>query len=767
LGKFVQLQTHFVKKADVKKFDDGSQSTVKQFDVRKIDMVLFDLCQRALLKTRAKSFFALSSTGCQKSFSITVHKRRTVMLTRRSFLKLGAVTGAGLLLPPSLSRRAIAVPAAAGLSDPAMQPKFVELAPNALDPGFLFKDLNENGGAAQKPNFSIRVAATVQETGLIDPGNSRRLKTGVWGYGANTVSWPGQTFQVMSSLNGNGGADETVVRWENKLGKEHLLPVDTNVHWCYSLHGASSANDVDYRQFSIAKNGVPIITHLHGGNSDFQFDGNPEFFYSPGQKVTGPQWDAVPGGFTNTFRYNNAVPAGNLWYHDHALGITRLNVYAGLAGFYFVRDDMDTGLPGNPLGLPAFPYEVAYAIQDRMFTDEGALFYPAFPGDPFYDDFITGEGAVLPPDLFPGGGPTALAEFFGDHMVVNGKIWPKENVEPRHYRMRLLNGCDSRFMVVQFVAVNAGETDFTNAGSPIPFWVIGSDQGLGTPAQTETLVFEPGSRYDIVVDFSDPALDGKRVIMKNIGGDEPFGGDIPGPQVFGETDRVMAFDVVVPLSGVPDNFDPDNLPGYGGVANGATTRRVALFEGTDEFGRLQPLLGTVKDGNLNTSNVATAYTWFQPTTETPAFDSTEIWEIYNFTADAHPIHLHLVNFQILDRQRFEYQVSGTQTTTQHNGTTGGAPEISNIRRFRTVSLGSEYFEAAPKDMVTALPGNPEPTSGNPTGQMVRIKTHFNKSGRYVWHCHILSHEDHEMMRVLQVQQPPPSATSTRRRRRRR
>jgi spore coat protein A len=679
-------------------------------------------------------------------------KKKKFEMTRRQILKAGLYTGAGMMLPLRfLPAKAFAAPAAPGLSDPALQPKFVELAPNALDPGFLFKDLNKNGGPVQKPNFAIRVSETVQEAGLVDPSNGRRLKTTVWGYGVNTVSWPGQTFQVMSSLNGNGGADETVVRWENKLqGERHLLPVDTNLHWCYSLHGASSANGVDYTQFSIEKNGVPIITHLHGGNSDFQFDGNPEFFYSPGEKITGPQWDFTPDGFTNTFRYNNAVPAGNLWYHDHALGITRLNVYAGLAGFYFIRDKMDTGLPDNPLGLPAFPYELAYAIQDRMFTDQGALFYPAFPGDPFYDDFITGEGAVLPPDLFPGGGPTALAEFFGDHMVVNGKIWPKENVEPRNYRMRLLNGCDSRFMVIQFVAVNAGDTDITNAGNPIPFYVIGSDQGLGTPTQTNTLVFEPGGRYDIVFDFSDPALDGKRVIMKNIGGDEPFGGDIPGPQVFDETDRIMAFDVVVPKSSVPDNFNPGNLPGYGGVANGAITRRVALFEGTDEFGRLQPLLGTVKDGNLNKENVATAYTWFQSPTETPANGSTEVWEIYNFTADAHPIHLHLVNFQILDRQEFEYQVTGTQTTLQHNGTTGEAPQISKIRKFSNVSVGPEYFEAAPKDMVTALPGDPEPPAGNPTGQVVRIKAHFNKSGRYVWHCHILSHEDHEMMRVLQV-----------------
>jgi len=682
-------------------------------------------------------------------------------LSRRDFIKLGGLSagavlvGPGRLLPGIAGVRAPAgavyIPLATGLSDPALQPKFAELAPNALDPGFLFKDLNVGGVPVQKPNFSLRVRPTTQQTGLVNPVNGRRLKTVVWGYGNDTVSWPGQTFQVMSTS--AGGDAETVVRWENELqGKSHLLPVDVNLHWAYSLHGESSANGEDYRQYSIKKNGVPIITHLHGGNSDFQFDGNPEFFYSPDGDVKGPQWDSVDGGFTNTFRYNNDVAAGNLWYHDHALGITRLNVYAGLAGFYFVRDELDTGLADNPLGLPAFPYELAYAIQDRMFTDKGALFYPAFPGDPFYDDFITGEGVILPPDSFPGGGPTALAEFFGDHMVVNGKIWPKTDVEPRNYRMRLLNGCDSRFLVVQFVAVNAGETD-PSSGTPIPFWVVGSDQGLGTPAQTDTLVIEPGGRYDVVVDFSQVSF-GSRVIMKNLGGDAPFGGafggDLDPADLFPDrqTDRIMALDVVVPPSSVPDNFDPQNLPGYGGVPNGASTRRVALFEGTDEFGRLQPLLGTVGD-DLSGTNVATAYTWFQPTTETPALDSTEIWEIYNFTADAHPIHLHLVNFEILDREDFEYDITGTQITNQHNGLTGEAPEISNIRSLETASVGPEYFEDAPKDMVTSLPGDPE--SGPPTGQLVRIKAEFNKSGRYVWHCHILSHEDHEMMRVLEIE----------------
>jgi FtsP/CotA-like multicopper oxidase with cupredoxin domain len=666
-----------------------------------------------------------------------------VKLNRRDFVKLSAAAGAVAGIP-AWARRAGAVPAAVGLSDPALQPKFQNPVPNALDPAFIYQPDN-------KGRYKIRAAEGIQYTGLRVNGTGAPLPTRIFGYtdgGPRTpVSWPGKTFEIQSGL--AGGLDEIQVFWRNNLGFAHPLPVDTSLHWCYSLHGMSSANGVDYSQYSIANDGVPMITHLHGGHSDFQFDGNPEFFYAPDNAVVGPQWDFVPEGFTNRFRYDNRVPAGNLWYHDHALGITRLNVYAGLAGFYFVRDDQDTGKPGNPLGLPAFPYEIALAIQDRMFTDHGDFFYSAFPGDPFYDDFITDEGAVLPPDLFPGGGPTALAEFFGDHMVVNGKIWPKADVEPRNYRLRLLNGTDSRFLVVRFrVAASPTSTDLAGAGAPLPFHVIGSDQGLASSATTvDTLVFEPGGRYDVVIDF-DQVPFGSRVIMENIGGDAPFGGDfgnaLPPEDLFldRQTDRIMAFDVNVPLdAGVADAFNANTFTtGYGGNENMETrVRRVALFEGKDEFGRLQPLLGTAEpevdaEGNAVTGAIA----WHSPTTERPALGSTEIWEIYNATGDAHPVHLHLVNFEVLDRSEFTADLI-PQPVLQHNGETGEGFRLENIVVGAIVDPGSEYVENAPKDMVTALPE-----------QVTRIKVTFDKPGRYVWHCHILSHEDHEMMRVLDV-----------------
>jgi spore coat protein A len=705
------------------------------------------------------------------------------MIDRRKFLQasIAAAVASGAPLGWAI-RPAGAAPAAAGLADPAMQfaaAGFRNAVPDALAPGFKFQP-------QMTGEYRVSVAANQNHlTGLVDTNGKRLLKTTIFGYSdGNTTTWPGKTFEVTS------GSGETEVHWANDLFRErHMLPVDTSMHWCYSLPG--------YEHYSIKKHGIPIITHLHGGHTDYQFDGNPEFFYSPDGEIRGPQWDNVEGGFTQLFRYDNNVPAGNLWYHDHALGITRLNVYAGLAGFYFVRDEFDTGLAGNPAGLPAWPYEKAYAIQDRMFLESGELFYPAFPGDPLYDDFITGEGAILPPDLFPGGGPTGLAEFFGDHMVVNGIIWPKENVEPRNYRLHLLNGTDSRFMALQFFEVPAGETDFAYATGPLPFTVVGSDQGLASaPSTIDTLLSEPGSRYDVVFDFK-TVTPGSRVIMKNIGGDEPFGGDIPGPQAFVQTDRVMAFDVVLPLDAAVDDVTPTGLENYAATRaqdyldyglSGAPDRlrKVALFEGKDEFGRLQPLLGTAEPATdylgyaINwpdhpkyssvglVGQMEGSIAWHSSTTENPALNTIEEWEVWNVTGDAHPVHLHLVHFKILERQEIVWDSHTTeddrvipndhfaapagdgtyleaQPTVQHNSVAGDPAtygmgfKIMNKTYGPFVPQPSGYVENSPKDMVTALPS-----------QITRIKAKFDKPGRYVWHCHILSHEDHEMMRVLHV-----------------
>ena len=359
-----------------------------------------------------------------------------------------------------------------------------------------------------------------------------------------------------------------------------------------------------------------------------------------------------------------------------------------------------------------------------MFKNCGEFLYPAFPGDPGYYDFITDQGTVLPGDKFPGGGPTALAEFFGDHMVVNGKVWPKMDVEPRNYRLRLLNGCDSRFLVLEFVKVDA-------ASSPVPipadapkleFFVIGSDQGFKTrgtgPIESQTkLVMAPSERFDVIVDFNQPMIEeGGRVIMKNSGGDEPFGGfpaegtsEISTSEV---TNRIMAFDIISANPDAPaDKFDIDHLsemfftknkghpPVMGEVKR---IRRVALFEGLDEYGRLQPALGTAEPAtdfsgapifwpddsdscncdpgicvvsNCNdpetcgcagcpytcaglTGQVERTVGWnTEPPTENPKKNDAEKWEIWNVSADAHPVHLHLVDFEIVSRHKISYDTA--------------------------------------------------------------------------------------------------------------
>ena len=647
------------------------------------------------------------------------------LIARRRFLKQSALLAAGASLPMGAwFGRARANPLAPGLSDPAMQPKFQVLAPNALHRSFRFKT-NHHHGRDDEHDQEIEVKAvqTTQYTGLVGTDGVTPVPTTVFGFGHKDkdASWPGKTFVVERGR-------KLKVTWENELPYAHILPVDTSIHWCYSLPG--------YEQYSIANSGVPIVTHLHGGHTRSAFDGGPEYFFGRDFDVVGPRWEA------EAYTYDNDQAACALWYHDHALGITRLNVYAGLAGFYFIRDEVDTGTHRNPLGLPAGRYELAYLIQDRMFWNDGRLFYPAFPGDPAWDDFITAEGVTNPPV------PSVLAEFFGDHMTVNGRIWPRAQVEPRHYRLRLLNGCDSRFLAIRFRPVPAGATDLSQAGAPLPFWVVGFDQGLAAAAtQVDTLLIAPSERPDIVVDFSQVPM-GTRVIMENIAGDAPFGGLLVGDPGFDvndlfpnrQTDRIMAFDVVRRLRRKRrDRFDPTAIAHYAGNANPVTrVRKLALFEGRDQYGRLQPLLGVAEPTTDMLGNVVNgALPWHVPVTENPGLGDTEIWEIYNATEDAHPIHVHLVNFEILDRQGFTADVI-QQPVLQHDGTTGIGYRLENIALTGT-PIPPGGVERAPKDVVTALPG-----------QVTRIKMTFDRPERYVWHCHILSHEDHEMMRPFHV-----------------
>jgi spore coat protein A len=514
------------------------------------------------------------------------------------------------------------------------------------------------------------------------------------------------------------------------------LPVDTTLDWANpgAIGGLAP---------------VPLVAHLHGGDSQYKSDGLPDAWSTPGDEYTGRL-------FSKPYTYDNTQEAGHLWYHDHALGVTRTNVYMGLAGNYFIRDLNELLLVAQNK-LPAWPYEVPLAIQDRMFSSDGTLRYPsapreypaapegADPNDP-NDAFFSALEAATPTSHFP--------EFFGDIMLVNGKAWPKLDVEPRQYRFRVLNGSDSRVYTMK-LAVADPVTGAPTATS-VPFFVIGNELGLlNTPAvpsyadprdptvqYPNVLAVAPGERYDIVVDFQ--ALNGQKIIMTNAAA-EPFPDGDPAPE---STLQIMRFDVVkrlnrlrprTTLTAITDLRPNGALPAPD-PATATLTRRIVLVEGTDGLGRLMTLMGPVDAvANENGTIVQGTLTFKDAVTERPAVGSTEIWEFYNTTVDAHPIHMHLVDFRILNRETFDPNTVTVDPKAMQGGIVGGILRPDTVVP-SGVPVPPAPEEAGKKDTAIMYPGT-----------VTRLLVSFKRKGEYVYHCHILSHEDHEMMRPYEVQ----------------
>lgn len=550
-----------------------------------------------------------------------------------------------------------------GELDPLTQPQFVNALPFPAT-------LTGNSHEITLSQFNQGLGV-FDPTTLADP-EPTEFEPLVWGYNG---SYPGPTIEAYK--------DNTIqVRWTNNLPtgnvvENHLFKIDPSVHWAGSVMGDDKHGVADL-------SGIPAVTHLHGGHSDPESDGHPEAWYTPGLEETGPQFYDNNGLFT----YHNDQEAATLWYHDHTLGITRLNVYAGLAGFYILRDTWE-----DNLGLPAGEFEIPLVIQDRRFYENGELYYP-------YKVEELESPLAKPLET---NGITVLPEMFGDFILVNGKAWPFLEVKPRKYRFRMLNGSDSRFY------------DLYLPG--IPFYQIGSDGGLlDRPVMRNRLLIGPGERLDVIVDFSDPVLQGQTLILKN-NARSPFPfGTTPNPRTSGQ---IMAFKVIVPMeegetdeSVIPQSLRQAEFQ----VGEAVNKRQLVLFEGTDEYGRLKPMLGTAEEGRKE---------FTAPVTETPEYETVEEWEIYNTTADAHPIHLHLVHFQVINTQKFNTRkfVEGDPSSIQLIGQPK-PPSEENAGR---------------KDTFVVYPG-----------EVARVKALFDKEGLYVWHCHILSHEDYDMMRPFEV-----------------
>jgi spore coat protein A len=436
--------------------------------------------------------------------------------------------------------------------------------------------------------------------------------TRLWTYGG---SWPGPTIETRSG-------DGLTIEWANELPETHFLPID------HRLHGADAG-----------KPEVRAVVHVHGAKTPPESDGWPEDWFVPGKSAT--------------YHYPNNQDPAMLWYHDHAMGINRLNIYAGLAGAYIIRDAKE-----DALNLPKGRFEIPLVLCDRFLLRDGSLDYPV-SGEP--------ESPWVP-------------EVFGNAMTVNGKLTPFLDVDARKYRFRVLNASNGRFY---HISLSSGQN----------FQQIGTDQGLlPAPIQVKDFVLAPGERVDLVIDFKDHL--GEQIIL----GNDVF------PMMQFRVGRVKAADpssLPAALRPFPKTPESDALK----------TRMMAINEYMDHGGESMLML-------LNGSH------WSTPITEKPLLDSTEIWSISNPTEDSHPIHVHLVRFQILDRRPFD------ELTFK---TTGQV-------RFIGPAEPPEPYESGWKDTVRAH-------SLMVTRFIMRFEGY---PGKYVYHCHVLEHEDNEMMRPYEV-----------------
>jgi spore coat protein A len=749
-----------------------------------------------------------------------------------------AVRLAVVLLLAAAAQRTWAQPLPGGTLDPTTIPQYV--TPLVIPP--VMKDV----GTANDYQIAMRqFRQQILPGGIWNTINGRHdpfPPTTVWSYGPNAdpvpdssalggaagvapapnsqFNYPAYTIETMANV-------PVKVRWINDLVDKktgrflpHLLPVDQTLHWANPPQLCiDGTRRTDCHGFVPERylGPVPIVTHVHGAHVESHSDGYPEAWWLPaainipaGYATKGGLFDDATGtnpgnlGYAD-YEYRNDQPATTLWYHDHALGMTRSNVYAGPAGFWLIRGgpydhptvagtDEDAVLPGPPplpgegvldLNVPGNPVRdgiraAPLAIQARSFNADGSLFYPETRA--FFEGLEPRQLSIpFIPNRRSDISPIWNPEAFFNVMVVNGVSWPRFEVAPSLYRLRLLNGCDARFLWLKF-------------GSPaVKVWQIGAEQGfLPAPVLlndldldqsgdgTAQLLVGLAERADVIVDFRGLA-DGTEVELLNIGPDEPFGGGIPGvdfdPADPATTGRVMKFVVNGSLLGAsptdPDGPTPATDPSLlvlnaeGSLGAPNVSRNVSLNEeisesvcaaslpngnvrwiasihpgpefeddcqdaGGDSFGPEAALLGTVDMSGpeprglplmwTDQTGVSTpvsvtlqsGLTIQVNVTENPKKGDVEDWSIYNFTEDAHPIHLHLVRFEVMGRIGID-----------------GSPSV--------VGPAPRPWETGFKDTVIAYPD-----------EITRIRAKFDLAGLYVWHCHILEHEDNEMMRPYVV-----------------
>jgi len=662
-----------------------------------------------------------------------------------------------LILVLSISFPMLLLPtaAAAGPLDPTTIPKYVTPLV-AYIPVYTPTNVYDLNGTLIEQDYYVNV--TQFEEQILPTGYPN---TTVWGYGGVTHdpvtgaaigyfrNAPSATFNVTRSI-------PTKITWVNNLTDpissallSYLYPVDPTLHWAnpnnismseammQSMSGLAPPYPPGYNGSAILFNGVytnpkqwnaqspvPIVTHVHGAEVPSTSDGDPdEWFTANG--LHGSSYYTYESTWPNAAVYyypNNQEPA-TIWYHDHALGVTRLNVYSGLAGYYIISDPHDTTAAYIPAAFG--PYDIPLAIQDRSFYDNGSLRFTV--------------DSPPNPDMHPYWVP----EFFGDTFMVNGKTWPYLNVNQTIYRFRLLDGCNARFLNMTLV-------DLDNGNATVPMTVIARDQGyLNSSVVDQSLLMGPGMRSEILVNFTGITA-GHRILMMN-DANAPFPGG--SPVTPGLTDQIMMFVVqgpdATPQYNLPATLNP-TLTGttWPTLPTATRQRLLTLTEVMGMGGPLEVLL----DGQK----------WASPITEVPVNGTTEDWVIANPTADAHPMHWHLVQFQLVSRQPFD-DVGWLANWTAINGEPPLThPTISpgNLSDYYTgPATGPNPDEIGWLDTVTMYPGQVTTIRMRFTQQNGTAYTFDPSVGAgYVWHCHIIDHEDNEMMRkmpvILQSQQSP-------------
>ena len=558
---------------------------------------------------------------------------------RRDFLKLCIASLPSLALVPRTSGAAMAAANAGPVyRAPGTLDRYIDALP-------MLKRLSPENKQQNVTHYRMRMLEFTRQL------HSQLPPTKLWGYEGQ---YPGPTVEARRG-------EPIEMLWENQLPSRHIFEIDRHIHGAMQPAPA-----------------VRTVPHLHGAQTDSESDGLPEKWFTPGHSAR--------------YSYPNRQQAATLWYHDHALGITRLNVYAGLSGFFLLRD-----VDEHRMDLPSGGFEIPLLLQDRNLDDKGQLVY-----SPTHED-----GVELAPGVW---GP----EFFGNLPVVNGAIYPYLEVEPRRYRFRVLNGANSRFFNL-YLNLAARPTDIP---SLVSFHQIGTDGGfLQSPVELKKLLLAPAERADLVVDFS--GLEGKTLTLSNDAAAPYPGWGMLYPNRV-PLYELMQFRVTLPKSSNQTTSVPVASPFTKlKEADAALTRDFVLTEKIDGQGRS---LGV----RIN------AKSYDDPVTETVKLNSIEIWRFINTTDDAHPMHLHLVQFQILRRQGFN-------VASFRSGILGmvGAPRLPQPN------------EAGWKDTAVVHPG-----------EVLSILIPFEGyAGRYVFHCHMLEHEDNDMMRPYVVAPIPSEASA--------